>query len=135
MNKSYLQAHVGAIKRIKTVLAVLLGLMILADVVLVFLDKHGFPTYSRVVDSHQNEFIWLSFLYGGLVAKVFFNRKAKEISKEVHGFLAFASVVYLLFLFGGIFQQHIDDLHLGYQLLLIGVGGYVAYRAWPQYEG
>ena len=134
MNSTYLRKHRTGIRRIKAVLAALLGLMILVDLLLVYLDEYDFPTFSWVIDEHQNEFIWLSFLYGGLVAKVFFNRKAAEKSKEVHGFLAFACMVFMLFLFGQIFEQHVEDLHLGYQLMLLAFGGYVAFRAWPQYE-
>ena len=134
MNSAYLRKHRTGIRRIKAVLAALLGLMILVDLLLVYLDEYDFPTFSRVIDEHQNQFIWLSFLYGGLVAKVFFNRKAAEKSKEVHGFLAFACMVFMLFLFGRIFEQHVEDLHLGYQLMLLAFGGYVAFRAWPQYE-
>lgn len=135
MKSAYLRKHLTAIRRAKAVLAALLALMILVDLLLVYLDKYDFPTFSWVIDEYQNEFIWLSFLYGGLVAKVFFNRTAAEKSKEVHGFLAFACMVLMLFLFGGLFQQHqLPELNLGYQLMLLAFGGYVAYRAWPQYE-
>ncbi|HRD52576.1 MAG TPA: hypothetical protein PKY96_08010 [Flavobacteriales bacterium] len=55
-------------------------------------------------------------------------------SIEAHGFLAFGCMVFMLFHFGRIFVAHVADLPLGYQLMLLAFGGYVAYRAWPQYE-
>lgn len=135
MLKDYLKEHLSDIRKIKTVLAVLLALMILVDVVLVFLGPKGIPTYSAVIDDHQNEFIWLSFLYGGLVAKVFYNRQVTVRSREVEGSLAFAAMVFLLYLLGRELHCHkIPDLGLWHQLLLLVTGGFLAYRVWPQYR-
>lgn len=131
--KAFLHKHPTAIRRTRIVLASLLGAMIVVDLVLVFLDGKGFPTFSRVIDRDQNEFIWLAFLYGGLVAKVFFNRQVKEKGREVTGALAFGCIVLLLYLLGRQMNGHLPDLPLGYQFLLLLFGGFLAHRVWPQY--
>jgi len=128
--KTYLQSKVKYIKMVKAVVASLLGAMILIDIVLVALDKKGYPTFSWVVRDNRAHLIWLTFLYGGLIAKIFYNRKVQIKESEATGFLTFATIVLLLYFLG-----HLIDVKVGppYQLLILLSGGILAYRAWPQY--
>lgn len=111
--------------------AALLGLMVLIDIVLVAMETKGFPTFSYVVKSLRHQLIWFTFLYGGLVSKIFFNRKVGDKEKEVTGLLAFFSMVLLLFVIGRNLETA-PSLFL--QVLLLVSGGLMAYRAWPQYR-
>ncbi len=132
--KRFVQEHPKGIRTVRIVLAALLALMIVVDIVLVFLDGQGFPTFSRVVDGKQDGFLWFTFLFGGLVAKVFFNRKVKEKDREITGVIAFGSIVLLLYLLGFQLHDELPELGLAHQCLVLLVGGYVAHRVWPQYE-
>lgn len=79
----------------------------------------------------RHRLIWFTFLYGGLVAKIFYNRKVGEQEKEATGLLAFFSMVFLLFVIGRNLETA-PSLFL--QVLLLVTGGILAYRAWPQYQ-
>ncbi|MDO6440171.1 hypothetical protein Q4534_22275 [Cyclobacterium sp. 1_MG-2023] len=129
--KKFLKRHLSEIRTIKIVVAVLLGLMVVIDIVLVMLEGKDFPTFSLVVKELRHRLIWFTFLYGGLVAKIFYNRKVGEKEKEVTGLLAFFSMVFLLFVIG----RHLETApSLFLQVLLLLSGGVLAYRAWPQYQ-
>lgn len=134
MIKEFVKEHPKGIRTVRIVLASLLGLMIVVDIILVRLNGRGFPTFSAVIDRDQNEFIWFSFLYGGLLAKVFYNRKVKQKDREITGVIAFGSIVLLLYLLGQELNGHVPDLNMWHQLLLLLFGGYLAHRVWPQYE-
>ncbi|SEJ73231.1 hypothetical protein SAMN05192553_11028 [Cyclobacterium xiamenense] len=133
MNKlhRFLKSHLSEIRTIKIVVASLLALMVLIDIVLVMLEGKEFPTFSYVVKNLRHRLIWFTFLYGGLVAKIFFNRKVGEQEKEATGLLAFFSMVFLLFVLGRNLE---GEPSLFLQVLLMISGGILAYRAWPQYQ-
>ena len=76
INKT-LSAHPKAIKWIKAGIAILLITMVVIDVVLVALEARCYPTFSWVVRDNRTHLIWLVFLFGGLVSKIFYNRKVK----------------------------------------------------------
>jgi hypothetical protein len=128
--KTFLQKNIKSIKVIKTTIAVMLGIMIVIDIVLVMLEKREYPTFSWVVRDHRPRLIWLTFLFGGLVAKVFYNRKSPEKQKEMTGFLAFMSVVSMLLVLG----YHLGPLSYSDEFIIMVCGTVVAYRIWPQYE-
>ncbi len=127
----FLKRHLSEIPTIKILLAVLLAVMVLIDIVLVTLEGKDYPTFSYVVKNLRHRLIWFTFLYGGLVSKIFYNRKVGEREKEVTGLLAFFSMVVLLFAIGRNLETA-PSLFL--QLLLLVSGGILAYRAWPQYQ-
>ncbi len=127
----FLKRHLSEIRTVKIVVAAMLGLMVFIDIVLVTLEGKDFPTFSYVVKNLRHRLIWFTFLYGGLVAKIFYNRKVGEQEKEATGLLAFFSMVFLLFVIGRNLETA-PSLFL--QVLLLVTGGILAYRAWPQYQ-
>ncbi|MEM9647888.1 MAG: hypothetical protein AAF969_05360 [Bacteroidota bacterium] len=128
--KTFIQQHTRAIKVIKIIVASLLGIMVIIDIVLVRLEDRGFPTFSEVIKANRTSLIWLNFLLGGLVAKVFYNRKVETKRREISGFFTFLAMLVLLFAFGQLFTIEIDT---PYHLLIMVCGGILAHRAWPQY--
>ncbi|WP_420399987.1 hypothetical protein [Flagellimonas sp.] len=120
----------NALKIIKIVVAALLGIMVVIDIVLVSLEDRGFPTFSEVIKNDRTSLIWLNFLLGGLVAKVFYNRKVTTKEHEISGFFTFLAMLVLLFFLGKLFTIQIET---PYHLLIMVCGGILAYRAWPQY--
>ena len=128
--KAFLRKHRNKIRIIKAIVAALLVAFIIIDIILVAKGSKGWPTFSRVVKLNRTSLIWLTFLYGGLVAKVFYNRKVVQKTSEVSGFFAFMSVVILLFALGRIIDVEIST---AYEFLLLVCGGILAYRVWPQY--
>lgn len=130
--KRFLKNHLSEIRTIKIVVATLLGLMVLIDIVLVTMEGKDFPTFSYVVKDLRHRLIWLTFLFGGLVAKIFYNRKTSDKKKEITGMFAFFSMVLLLFVIGRNLETAPGLL---LQLLLLVCGGMLAYSAWPQYKG
>ncbi|MGQ8335031.1 hypothetical protein ACUNWD_00655 [Sunxiuqinia sp. A32] len=129
--KAFLQRNRRTIRIIRTIAGILFGLMIIIDIVLVNLEGKGFPTFSKVIRDNRTELIWFSFFYGGLMAKVFFNRRVDIKAKELSGFIAFMMMVILLFALGQLIPV---ELGTGYQVLLMVCGGVLAYRVWPQYS-
>jgi peptidoglycan/LPS O-acetylase OafA/YrhL len=129
--KRFLKNHLSEIRTIKIIVAVLLALMVIIDIVLGALETKDLPTFSFVVKTLRHRLIWFTFLYGGLVSKIFYNRKVGEKEKEVTGLLAFFSMVVLLFVIGRNLETA-PGLFL--QVLLLVTGGIMAYRAWPQYR-
>ena len=119
-----------ALRTIKIVVAALLGIMVVIDIVLVSLEDRGFPTFSEVIKNDRTSLIWLNFLLGGLVAKVFYNRKVTTKEHEISGFFTFLAMLVLLFFLGKLFTIQIET---PYHLLIMVCGGILAYRAWPQY--
>ena len=129
--KRFLKSHLSDIRIVKIIIASLLGIMLVIDIVLVALEKKDFPSFSYVVRDMRHNLIWFTFLYGGLVSKIFFNRKVGEKEKEVTGLMAYFSMVLLLYCLGRIITVPPSLL---LQLLLLVSGGILAYRAWPQYK-
>ncbi|MEX0883174.1 MAG: hypothetical protein WDZ72_06840 [Cyclobacteriaceae bacterium] len=129
--KRFLKKHLSEIRTIKIVVATLLGLMVLIDIVLVTLEGKEFPTFSYVVKDLRHRLIWFTFLFGGLVAKIFYNRKVSDRKEEITGMFAFFSIVFLLFVIGRNLETA-PSMFL--QVLLLVSGGILAYRAWPQYQ-
>ncbi|EPR65684.1 hypothetical protein ADICYQ_5319 [Cyclobacterium qasimii M12-11B] len=112
-------------------MASMLGLMVLIDIVLVTLEGKDYPTFSLVVKTLRHRLIWFTFLYGGLMAKIFYTRKVGVKKKEVTGLVVFFSIVLLLFGIG----RHLETApNLLLQVLLLLIGGIVAYSVWPQYQ-
>ena len=129
--KRFLKNHLSEIRTIKIIIAGFLGLMVLIDIVLVALEGKDYPTFSYVVKDLRHRLIWFTFLFGGLVSKIFYNRIVGEKKKEITGLFAFFSIVLLLFVLGRNLETA-PSLFL--QLLLLVSGGFLAYRAWPQYQ-
>ncbi|WP_163378427.1 hypothetical protein [Cyclobacterium sp. SYSU L10401] len=129
--KRFLKRHLSEIRTIKIIVASMLGLMVVIDIVLVTLEGKDFPTFSYVVKDLRHRLIWFTFLFGGLIAKIFFNRKASDKKEEITGMFAFFSMVLLLFVIGRSLETA-PGLFL--QLLLLVSGGMLANRAWPQYK-
>ncbi|HYG02030.1 MAG TPA: hypothetical protein VD927_06260 [Chryseosolibacter sp.] len=127
--KAFLKSNIKGILRIKAAVAVMLGIMIIIDIILVMLEKRAYPTFSWVVRDHRPTLLWLTFLFGGLVSKVFYNRSIAYKEKEFTGFLGFMSVVSMLFVLG----HRIPSVGFWDELVTLACGGAVAYRIWPQY--
>lgn len=119
------------LKIIKAIIIIVLGIMVVIDVVLVFSEEQGFPTFSKVFKEHRTELIWLNLFFGGLVSKIFFNRKVKKQHWEFSGFLTFLVIVLMLSVLG---QIMIIEVETPYQLMILICGGILAYRVWPQYS-
>lgn len=129
INKT-LSTHPRAIKWIKGIIAALLIIMVLIDVVLVALEARCYPTFSWVVRDNRTHLIWLVFLFGGLVAKIFYNRTVKTPEAETKGFFAFAAVVLFLMVLG---RQCVVPMDATTGALLLISGGMFAHGIWPQY--
>ncbi|MFO7825491.1 MAG: hypothetical protein R6V72_16255 [Cyclobacterium sp.] len=129
--KRFLNRHLSEIRTIKIIVASMLGLMVVIDIVLVTLEGKDFPTFSYVVKDLRHRLIWFTFLFGGLLAKIFFNRQASDKKEEITGMFAFFSMVLLLFVIGRSLETA-PGLFL--QLLLLVSGGMLANRVWPQYK-
>ena len=104
--------------------------MVIIDVFLVFNEANGFPTFSKVFKDHRAELIWMNFLYGGLMTKIFFNRTVNLAAKEVWGFSGYLSIMFLVGLLGYLIPEEPHNL---VHLAIMFIGGYVAYRIWPKY--
>jgi len=132
--KAFLQRNVKGLRIIKAIVASLLGIMVLIDIVLVMLEQKGFDSFSWVVRDNRSSLIWLTFLFGGLVSKIFYNRKVDLKEWEVSGFLTFMVMTILLFAFGQLIFQYGIKVDTEYQFMLLVSGAILAYRAWPQYS-
>ncbi len=121
--------HLKTINTIRLILAILFGVMVVLDIILVILGDE-YPTFSEVVEHNRSELIWLNFLLSGLIAKVFFNRKVSVKKKEISGFFGFLAMLILLFAIG-----QIEGLQIApwIQVLIMLCGGYLGHRVWPQY--
>jgi len=131
--KNFLRNNIENIKRIKTFLAVLLALMVVIDIVLVALGSQGWPTFSKVVVETEQKLVWLTFLMGGLVAKIFYNRQVVgDEDRELSGFASFVALVFIIFLMGqfDVFPENVSN---PIQLVVLLMGGFVAHGIWPQY--
>lgn len=126
-----LKKHTGTIRKIKIVIASLLGVMVLIDVVLVALEKYGYPTFSWVVRDNRTSLVWLTFLFGGLVAKVFYNRTVKKASSETKGFMIFFTMVIILAVMG---RSCVVPMDTYGEFLILIAGGLFAHGVWPQYR-
>ncbi|GGG46950.1 hypothetical protein GCM10011414_15770 [Croceivirga lutea] len=103
--------------------------MIIIDIVLVALGDE-YPTFSEIVKDQRSELIWLNFLLGGLVGKVFYNRVVYTKKPEISGFFAFLSILVLLGFLGQLESFQLETWH---QLLVMITGAIVGQRIWPQY--
>ena len=125
-----LKNYQKGIKTFKIIIASLIGILILIDVVLVMLEQKCYPTFSWVIRDNRTNLIWLTFLYGGLVAKIFYNRKVKTPEAETKGFLIFVTFVILLFLLG---RHCLIPMGTLEELLVLISGGLFSHGIWPQY--
>ncbi|WP_136465594.1 hypothetical protein [Flagellimonas onchidii] len=122
----------NTIKIAKIVIASILGLMIMADVVLVVLglSNDEIPTFSKVIKENRTSLIWLNFLLGGLFSKIFYGRKVEVKKNEISGVFAFTAVILVLAVLGQFLPKDLDNMvHL---VVMIG-GGLLAHFAWPQF--
>ncbi|NAY90700.1 hypothetical protein GTQ34_02105 [Muricauda sp. JGD-17] len=121
-----------AIKIAKIVIASILGLMILADIILVKLGMSNdeVPTFSKVIKQNRTSLIWLNFLLGGLVSKIFYNRIVYVKRTEISGVFAFMTVILVLWVLGQFLPNKLDNMvHFA---VMLG-GGIMARFAWPQF--
>ena len=121
-----------AIKVAKIVIASILGLMILADIILVIVGKSNdeVPTFSKVIKQNRTSLIWLNFLLGGLVSKIFYNRVVYVKNTEISGVFAFLTVILVLWVLGQFLPDELNNMvHLA---IMLG-GGLMARFAWPQF--
>ncbi len=127
-----IKKNAKTIKIAKIVIASILGLMIVTDIVLVILglNNDNVPTFSKVIKDHRTGLIWLNFLLGGLIAKIFYNRKVYTKRKEISGFFAFVAVSFVLVALGQLLPEELGN---GIHLLIMVCGGILAHIAWPQY--
>ncbi len=126
-----LKKHSGAIRKIKMVIAALLGVMVLIDVVLVAMEKYGYPTFSWVVRDNRTTLVWLTFLFGGLIAKVFYNRTVKTATSETKGFMVFFTMVVILAVIG---RSCVIPMDTFGEFMMLIAGGLFAHGVWPQYR-
>lgn len=126
-----LKKHTGAIRKIKMVIAGLLGVMVLIDVVLVALEQYGYPTFSWVVRDNRTSLVWLTFLFGGLVSKVFYNRTVKRATSETKGFMVFFTMVIILAVIG---RSCVIPMDTFGEFMILVAGGLFAHSVWPQYR-
>lgn len=129
--RAFLRKYVKSIRVVKAIVACLLGFMVISDIILVMLEKKNYPTFSWVIRDNRPTLIGLTFLIGGLLAKVFYNRKVNLKAQEWTGFLAFMSVVAMLTVLG----HSIESIGYVNEFIILLCGGVVAHRIWPQYEG
>jgi len=101
------------------------------DLILVF-NKFDYPTFSKVVKENRSNFIWLTFVYGGLVSKVFYNRIVSSKSKEKIGVIGFVLIAIILFAIGINIEKEKVPEYL--QIALLVFGGAYNYLFWPQYR-
>ena len=88
------------------------------------------PTFSRVIKENRTGLIWLNFLLGGLISKVFYGRKVYVKKYEISGVFAFIAVILVLWVLGKFLPKELDSaVHL---VIMIG-GGLLAHFAWPQF--
>ncbi|WP_036385435.1 hypothetical protein [Muricauda sp. MAR_2010_75] len=121
-----------SIKIAKIVVASILGLMVLADIILVAvgISNSEVPTFSRVIEENRTGLIWLNFLLGGLVSKIFYNRKVEVKRKEISGVFAFMAVIVILGVLGQLLPEKLDNsVHFAIMI----AGGLMAHFAWPQF--
>ena len=85
-----------------------------------------------MVKENRSSFIWLTFVFGALVAKVFFNRRTPYRRTEIYGVIGFLIVSIILFFIGIILGDVIVPTWA--QLLLLLFGGAYAFTFWPQYS-
>lgn len=128
-SKTFLANNKKALRWAKLIIACALGLMIVIDIILVRLESRDFPTFSWVVRDHRPTLLWFTFLFGGLVAKIYYNRPISVADKEFTGFAGFMCVAAMLFVLG----YNIPSVGFWDELVVILCGGVVAYRIWPQY--
>lgn len=127
--RNFFLRNLKTLKTIRTILAIVLGTMIIIDIVLVALGDE-YPTFSEIVKDQRSELIWLNFLLGGLVGKVFYNRIVYTKKPEISGFFAFLSILVLLGFLGQLESFQLETWH---QLLVMITGAIVGQRIWPQY--
>ncbi len=127
-----IQKNEKSIKVAKIVIASILGLMILTDIVLVAvgISNSEVPTFSRVIEENRTGLIWLNFLLGGLVSKIFYNRKVEVKRKEISGVFAFAAILIILGVLGQFLPEKLNNM-IHFAIML--AGGVMAHFAWPQY--
>ena len=127
--RSFIKKHLNTIEKIRVVMAVIFGVMVVVDIILAVFLKDTVPTFSEVVRDNRTQWLWLNFLLGGLIAKIFYNRKVATKRKELSGFF----VVVVLSIVLAALAPLLPELDTEYHFLIMVSGGLVAHIAWPQY--
>ncbi|WP_343486077.1 hypothetical protein [Allomuricauda sp. d1] len=128
--RTFVRRNLETIERIRLAMVIIFAAMIVIDIVLAVFLKEKYPTFSEVVKENRTEWMWLSFLLGGLISKIFYNRKVLVRRKEISGFFAFVAICLLLATLGALLPKDLStEIHLAVMLS----GGLMAHLAWPQY--
>jgi len=116
-------------KKIRLYVLGIFVLLIVGDIILVAVDE--LPTISAVYKKHEGRFLFGSFLFGALIAKIYFNRPVRNRKEEVIGILILVLIIATYSIIGGTF---VNEPPLQLQLLLMVTGGLCGYWLWPQYK-
>jgi len=116
-------------KKVKIAIIIIFSALILIDVYLVF--DSDFPTFSRVFLINRTGLIWMTFLYGTLIAKIFFNQPTYEKKKEIRGLIGVLIIAIFLFILG---WNTKTEVRTEWQVFLMLIGGIYANLFWPQYK-
>jgi hypothetical protein len=125
-----IKKHPKEIKIIKGIVVAIFSLLVISDIVLVALQDKCFPTYSWLVRDNRSYLIWLPFLFGGLVSKIYFCRIVYKPESEIKGFFLFCSILLLLIVLG---RQCLIKVDAFIGLLLLVSGGFCSFSVWPQF--
>ncbi len=119
-------------KTVTLILKIFFIVLILIDVYLVF-NKPRYPTFSLFVKVNRTSLIWLTFLYGGLVSKIFFNKKTTNKKKSLYGVVGFFSTtIGLSFIGMSLSNSYVISTLIQFFLLMSGI--LLAHFIWPQYS-
>lgn len=119
----------------KTIRIIVFGFIVALIIIDIYLVKDTEKaTFSLLIKNNKPEFIWLTFLFGGLVSKIFYNRKTKKKIAEKIGATFFLIITTVLFFYGGSLTSSDNDIVNQFQLPLLIGGGFSAIVLWPQYE-
>lgn len=121
----------STINTIKKILIILFSILVILDVWLVFYED--LPTFSYVVKKNRTNLIWLTFLFGGLVSKIFYNKKTEKKKSEFVGMGVFLLMIMALIFLGHKFDG-IYTITTSQQFVLMLAGGFFSYLLWPQYH-
>lgn len=115
----------------RILIVVFFVIAIVIDFVLVFTEE--FPTFSAVIKKHRNELIPFSFLFGGLISKIYLNRLTKEKKRETFGLIVFILILTGLAILGQILPSS-PEISVEQQIILLLAGAFYTIAFWPQFE-
>ncbi len=117
------------LKAVRTIIIVVFSALVLIDLYLVF--SEDYPTFSKVFHVYRKGLVWMSFVFGGLIFKIFFNRPANSWKSELYGFGVFLACAILIFFLARFIEFTPTNL---LEFSLMAVGGILARIFWPQYK-